>query len=53
MNEIHFKHTNPLDFSFRNLDKTQVTIYVPKGLVKAYQEKIGWSYKIEEEKEEE
>ena len=54
LKEIHLKHKNPKNFAeaFKDIDPSNVTIYVPKGSVKAYRNSIHYkSFKtiIEEE----
>ena len=54
LREIHLKHKNPKNFAeaFKDIDPSNVTIYVPKGSVKAYRNSIHYkSFKaiIEEE----
>ena len=54
LKEIHLKHKNPKNFAeaFKDIDPSNITIYVPKGSVKAYRNSIHYkSFKtiIEEE----
>ena len=54
LKEIHLKRKNPLDFSraFEDLDKSNVTIYVPKGSIEVYKfNEYYKGFKIEEENE--
>lgn len=54
LKEIHLKHKNPKNFAeaFKDIDQSNITIYVPKGSGKAYRSSIHYkSFKtiIEEE----
>ena len=54
LKEIHLKHKNPKNFAeaFKDIDPSNITIYVPKGSGKAYRNSIHYkSFKtiIEEE----